>query len=166
MQGHPHRFYGGRDLHFVTFSCYQRQPLLDYPVRCDLLLEILERVRRRYRLVVLGYVVMPEHVHLLVSEPQRDTLSTAVQALKLSCLRMIDGSVVPTSRKTGETWGIPFHEGSRTHRFWQTRFYDYNVWTEEKRIEKLRYIHRNPVKRRLVDSPEEWKRSSYRWYLS
>jgi putative transposase len=48
-----------------------------------LFLKILDRVRRRYRLVVLGYVVMPEHIHLLVSEPQRETLSTAIQALIL-----------------------------------------------------------------------------------
>ena len=66
-----HRFYGTGDLHFVTFSCYQRQPLLDSAPRRDLFLHILERVRRRYRLIVLGYVVMPEHVHLLLSEPQR-----------------------------------------------------------------------------------------------
>src|SRR5215475_6345249 len=110
MQGHPHRFYGGRDLHFVTFSCYQRQPLLDYPVRCDLFLEILERVRRRYRLVVVGYVVMPEHVHLLVSEPQRETLSAAIQALKLGFVRSLKcslGDAVPGSRKIGETRGTP-----------------------------------------------------------
>ena len=70
-----HRFYGGRDLHFLTFSCYHRQPFFTDPARCDLFLKILERVRLRYRLVVVGYVVMPEHVHLLVSEPQHKTLS-------------------------------------------------------------------------------------------
>ncbi|MGA7217890.1 MAG: transposase [Candidatus Sulfotelmatobacter sp.] len=86
-----HRFYGGRDLHFLTFSCYRRRPLFADPARCDLFLQILERVRRRYRLVVLGYVVMPEHVHLLVSEPQRATLSTAIQALKLGVVRNLAG---------------------------------------------------------------------------
>jgi REP element-mobilizing transposase RayT len=77
-----HRYYGAGDLHFVTFSCYQRKPSLNSDVRRDLFLKILDRVRRRYRLVVLGYVVMPEHVHLLVSEPQRETLSIVIQALK------------------------------------------------------------------------------------
>src|SRR5690242_11127453 len=71
-----HRSYSGRDLHFLTFSCYQRRPYFGDPIRRDLFLQSLERARRRYRLVVLGYVVMPEHVHLLVSEPQRETLST------------------------------------------------------------------------------------------
>jgi hypothetical protein len=104
-----HRFYGCNDLHFLTFSCYLRRPFLTNATRCDLFLKILDRVRRRYRFVVLGYVVMPEHVHLLVSEPQRETLSTAIQALKLGFVRGVQcssGSVVrpPRSRKIGETW--------------------------------------------------------------
>jgi putative transposase len=166
-----HRFYGGNDLHFLTFSCYRRRPLLRSQY-CDLFLKILDRVRQRYRFVVLGYVVMPEHVHLLVSEPQRETLSTAIQALKLGVVRSMrcsGGSLVaaaPMSRKIGETWGtlvsgVPVHPD----RFWQARFYDLNVWTERKRIEKLRYIHRNPVERGLVSSPEQWRWSSFRWYL-
>jgi len=170
------RFYGGRDLHFLTFSCYQRQPLFNTTARRDLFLQILERMRRRYRLVVLGYVVMPEHVHLLVSEPQRATLSTAIQALKLGVVRSLEGgSIGPIacpelaegSRKRSETWGTPGVKGDKkSSRFWQARFYDFNVWTEKKRIEKLRYIHRNPVVRGLVVSPEQWRWSSFRWYLS
>jgi len=164
-----HRSYGGRDLHFLTFSCYHRQPLFSSGPNCDLFLDALERVRRRYRLVVLGYVVMPEHVHLLVTEPQRQTLSTAMQALKLGFVRCLGGTV-PMSRKRSETWGTPLFppsplSPSNPRRFWQARFYDFNVWTEHKRIEKLRYIHRNPVKRGLVVSPEQWPWSSFRWYL-
>ena len=134
------RFYGGRDLHFLTFSCYQRQPFFGGAARCDLFLRILERVRRRYRVVVLGYVVMPEHVHLLVSEPQRGALSTAIQALKLGVVRSLAGeNIAPMSRKIGETWGTPSRGGSKkSNAFWITRFYDFNVWTEKKRIEKLR----------------------------
>ncbi len=110
-----HRIYGGNDLHFVTFSCYRRRPLFRNEARCDLFLKILDPVRRRYRFVVLGYVVMPEHVHLLVSEPQRETLSTAIQALKIGFVRSFQcsgGSVVavaPRSRNIGETRGTPLH---------------------------------------------------------
>jgi hypothetical protein len=74
-------------------------------------------------------------------------------------------SRVPRSRKSSETWGTPIqgnHVGPR--HFWQARFYDFNVWTEKKRIEKLRYIHRNPVARGLVASPEQWRWSSFRWH--
>ena len=164
MTEHLHRFYGGNDLHFLTFSCYRRRPLFRNETYGDLFLTILDRVRRRYRLVVLGYVVMPEHVHLLVSEPQRETLSTAVQALKLGVVRSLEGGGAnPMSRKNSETWGTPIsgtpisstpvsgdhgrRKPASPNRFWQARFYDFNVWTEQKRIEKLRYIHRNPVAR-------------------
>jgi putative transposase len=171
-----HRFYGGNDLHFLTFSCYQRQPLFNVKSRRDLFLRTLDRVRRRYRLVVLGYVVMPEHVHLLVNEPQRETLSTAIQALKLGFVRSLQCScgdsivAAPSSRKGSENWGTPINPSVgkskpvNPNRFWQARFYDFNVWTEKKRIEKLRYIHRNPVERGLVASPELWPWSSFRGY--
>jgi putative transposase len=138
-------------------------PLLGGEDRRDLLLQTLEGARRRYRFVVSGYVVMPEHVHLLVSEPQRASLSTVIQALKLGFVRRSYGSgdnLVPRSRKTGETWGTQLV----LRHFWQARFYDFNVWTEHKRVEKLRYLHRNPVKRGLVASPELWRWSSFRWY--
>jgi len=147
-----HRFYGSNDLYFLTFSCYRRRQFFTKSARCDLFLEVLERVRRRYRIVVLGYVVMPEHVHLLVSEPQRQTLSDAMQALKLGFVRICQCS-------DGNSGATPI-----PNPFWQARFYDFNVWTEEKRIEKLRYLHRNPVERGLVQSLEEWPSSSFRWY--
>ena len=49
--------------------------------------------------------------------------------------------------------------------FWQARFYDFNVWTDRKRVEKLIYMHRNPVKRGLRETPEQWRWSSYRFYI-
>jgi REP element-mobilizing transposase RayT len=76
------RLYSNGDLHFITASCYQRQPLLGSALHCDLFLKVLEQVRQRYAFVVVGYVVMPEHFHLLVSEPERGNPSVVVQAFK------------------------------------------------------------------------------------
>jgi putative transposase len=72
----PHRCYGQGYLHFITTSCYQRRPLLESASRRDLFLEVLEHVRRRCHFVVVGYVVMPEHIHLLLSEPERGNPSS------------------------------------------------------------------------------------------
>jgi putative transposase len=58
------RYYGTGSFHFITWSCYRRKPLLCNPARRDLLLTVLEVMRVRYRFAVIGYVVMPEHVHL------------------------------------------------------------------------------------------------------
>jgi len=71
MRRNLKRYYGAGHLHFITCSCYRRQPVLGTPRRRDLLLTVLEQVRRRYEFVVVGYVVMPEHIHLLISEPQK-----------------------------------------------------------------------------------------------
>lgn len=76
------RYYGTGDLHFITCSCHQRKPWLDTTQRRDLFLNILEEVRKEHRFVVLGYVVMPEHFHLLMSDPQVGDPSTVMQSVK------------------------------------------------------------------------------------
>ena len=151
------RYYGDGDLHFITCSCYQRQPWLGSAGRRDLLLTVLEQVRRRYGVVVLGYVVMPEHFHLLISEPQRGTPSVVMQALKLGFARRL-----LLRRRPKDQPGL--WEDTAPGHVWQRRFYDFNVWTKRKRIEKLRYMHRNPVQRGLVAEPEQWRWSSFRSY--
>jgi putative transposase len=142
------RYYGEGYVHFITFSCYKRLPLLGNSTRRDLFLEILEEVRRRYSFVVIGYVVMPEHVHLLIDEPERGDPSVLMQVLKQRFVRRL-------LRLEPE-----LHGGE----VWQRRFYDFVVWGERKRVEKLRYMHRNPVKRGLVVDPEQWMWSSFRHY--
>ncbi|HUQ49551.1 MAG TPA: transposase [Terriglobales bacterium] len=160
------RYYGHGDFHFITFSCHRRLQLLGSARRRDLFLEKLEEVRSKYELVVIGYVVMPEHVHLLVSEPRVKDLSTAIKALKQSVSRLVWSS----TRRSDERQVQPVPSRAdpakaKPRQFWQPRFYDFNVWTEKKRIEKLRYIHRNPVTRGLVEKPEDWRWSSYRFYI-
>jgi putative transposase len=135
-----------RCLHFITFSCHHREPLLGTPEARDVFERMLERVRGWYGFYVAGYVVMPEHVHLLISEPERGSLSLAVQMLKQNVARELR---------------LP--EGSP---FWLPRYYDFNVSSETKRVEKLRYIHRNPVRRGLVARPEDWKWSSFLHYAT
>jgi putative transposase len=148
-------------LHFITCSCYRRQPLLGTAKRRDLFLKVLEQVRRRYQFVVVGYVVMPEHFHLLISEPQECTPSTVMQAVKLGFARRV---LAEQRRRRNPAQGDLFEHTPQS--IWQARFYDFNVWTTRKRVEKLRYMHRNPVKRGLVESPELWRWSSYRAYAS
>src|SRR5450631_4524963 len=84
-------FESSGDFRFITCSCYQRQPFLGTAPRRDLFLKVLEQVRRRYPVVIVGYVVMPEHFHLPISEPQRGTPSTVLQALKLGFTRRVLG---------------------------------------------------------------------------
>lgn len=102
-----HRFQHNRDVHFVTFSCYKREPLLCTAAACRTFEKTLERVRVWYGLTINGYAIMPEHVHLLLHEPERSKLSVAIQMLK-----QIVG------RKLSPRGGTPF---------WQRRYYDCNL---------------------------------------
>jgi putative transposase len=151
------RFHHSGQSHFVTFCCYHRHRLFTTDASCRVFESALERVRRSYRLYVYGYVVMPEHVHLLLSEPQRDTLADALKSLKQGVSRRLIGSL-PLKPKTGLS-GAPEH-------FWQKRYYDFNIRNYAQFVEKLRYIHRNPVKQGLCDRPEDWHWSSFRHYAT
>lgn len=97
---------------------------------------------------------MPEHFHLLMTEPQLGDPSTAMQSVKQTFAQR----VVPRRR-----WHDPAKR-TKPMPIWQPRFYDFNVYSEHKRIEKLRYMHFNPVKRGLVEEPEQWPWSSFRYY--
>jgi putative transposase len=156
------RFYGLQHLHYITCSCYHRQPLLGPNRRKDRFLSILEQVRQRYQFLIVGYVVMPEHIHLLLGEPKRRDLSVVMQVLKQRVSRQVRQR---RRRKQAtsqlELWSK--RPPAMPH-FWQPRFYDFNVFTQHKLVEKLRYIHRNPVTRGLVELPEQWRWSSYRFY--
>ncbi|MBS1804586.1 MAG: transposase [Acidobacteria bacterium] len=140
------RIQQARQLHFITFSCYHKKQKLATPQARSVFERSLELTRIAYGFYVAGYVVMPEHVHLLLTEADPGPLSTAVQALKQS-----------VSRKLALRGAEPF---------WQARYYDFNVWNEEKRVEKLRYIHRNPVRRGLVKNAEDWQWSSFVHYAT
>ena len=76
------RYYGQGQLHFVTFSCYRRLPLLGTMHARNLFVKELGRVRQEYGFFLVGYVLMPNHVHLLISEPKKGTPSTVLQMLK------------------------------------------------------------------------------------
>ena len=140
------RYQESGQVHFLTFSCYRRRSNLRSAHACQTLLRALERVRREYLLCVYGYVVMPEHVHLLLNEPERETLAKAVQSLKQGVARRL-------ALRAEDS-------------FWQARYYDFNVWSEGKFVEKLRYIHRNPVRRGLAARPEDWVWSSFLHYAT
>ena len=139
------RFQQAESLHFITFSCFRRLPLLEAAQARETFEAVLEATRARHQARVYAYVLMPEHIHLLVNEPPRILLAQLLKSVKQV-----------TSRKL---------RGGR-EKFWQDRYYDCNVRGEKERSEVIRYIHRNPVKRGLVEKPEDWPWSSFRHYAT
>ena len=143
------RFHHSGQSHFVTFTCYHRLPHLADDKICEAFVIALERTRKLYQFRVYGFVAMPEHAHLLISEPECGTIATAIQALKIS-------SSLRTVRARGCS-------GCRSP-LWQKRYYDRNLRDHAEFVEKLQYIHRNPVKRGLAERAEDWKWSSFCHY--
>jgi putative transposase len=141
------RYYGQGHLHFLTFSCYRRLPLLG-TARARNAFVALAKIRERYRFRLIGYVVMPERVHLLISESANCTPSLALKVLKQRVSRDLRKRRrrVPIGQMR-----LVFREGDAgLPRFWQPRFYDFNVYSARKIREKLEYMHANPVKRGLA----------------
>jgi putative transposase len=139
------RFQRAEALHFITFSCFHRLPFLGTPAPKETFEAILEQTRARHEVRVYAYVLMPEHVHLLINEPPRILVAQFLKAIKQI-----------TSRKL---------RGDRPQ-FWQSRYFDANIRGESERSEVIRYIHRNPVKRGLAASPGEYRWSSFNHYAT
>jgi putative transposase len=155
------RYCGRGDLHFLAFSCYRRLPLLRTARARNLFVHALWKWER-YGFRLVGYVVMPEHVHLLISEPAKVTPSVVLKALKQRVSRDLREN---KRRSTDAQLPLPFLSGDAAlPRFWQPRFYDFNVYSERKKREKLEYMHGNPVKRGLVKNPAAWIWSSFLFY--
>jgi len=156
------RCYGQGDLHFLTFSCYRRLALLGTVRARNAMVQALREVRLKYGFALVGYVVMPEHVHLLIGESRRGTPSTVVHSLKLRVSKRLRRN---TRKARADQRTLPFRDADvKLPQFWQRRFYDFNVWSATKRREKVDYMHRNPITRRLVKDPRDWMWSSYSAY--
>ena len=139
------RFQKAEALHFITFSCFHRLPFLEAPAARETFEFVLEQTQSRHLARVYAYVLMPEHIHLLINEPPLILVAQFLKALKQI-----------TSRKL---------RGNRPQ-FWQERYFDANIRGEVARSEVIRYIHRNPVKRGLVASPGQYRWSSFNHYAT
>jgi putative transposase len=139
------RFQKAKALHFITFSCFHRLPFLVSPATKETFEFDLEPTRARHQARVYAYVVMPEHIHLLINEPPLILVAQFLKALKQITSRKLRGD----------------------HRqFWQERYFDANIYGAKARSEVIRYIHRNPAKRGLAASPEQYRWSSFYHYAT
>jgi len=157
------RVTGRGDLHFITFCCYQRRALLGSVRVRNLAVRILCEVRSKCEFALVGYAIMPEHVHLLIGESRTVTPAKVVQVFKQRLSRRMRG------KKRGEAKQLRLRfpeEAGELRRFWQRRYYDFNVYTRRKLKEKLEYMHANPITEKLVEHPRDWPWSSWTYYAT
>jgi putative transposase len=146
-----------RSIHFLTFSVYRRRRLftLDTPNR--IFLGTFNEQLKTFAAKCIGFVMMPDHVHLLIWLPQAGQLSLFVHELKrISSFRI--------RRWYDQFASNYFREFGQGVRFWQTKFHDFPIYERAKIEEKLEYMHVNPVRASLVSRVLDWRWSSARWY--
>jgi len=147
-----------RHAHFVTFSCYHRRRMLDCEPLRDKLLELLVQKLDAYCGICSGFVVMPDHVHLIVWFGKPGELSRFMKSWKqtssMKLKKMLRGVAPQFASK------IP-----PTDPFWQPKYYPFNLYSQKKAEEKLNYMHKNPVTAGLVERATDWRWSSAQHFL-
>jgi len=136
---------------FVTFSCYRRLPGFKNKRSKDIFINTLDSAREKHKFKIFGYVIMPEHVHLVILPPDDMKLGLVIREIKSKMAREYFSEVIENNKNL-------------KHVFWQKRCYDHNCRSRETVIEKINYCHKNPVVRKLVKKPEDWEYSSYNYY--
>ena len=165
-----HHYYGANHLHYLTKSVYRRVRIFDSDRFRVNFVRTLDDLRTELGFKIIGYVLMPEHCHLLIWPSELVNPSQVLQRLEDRTALFVLKSL---RRNLGYAWCQRVLSGLKLppsvhhhahHRVWQRGCYDMNIWSEKKRLEKLNYMHNNPVKRRLVAQPGDWPWSSWRFY--
>jgi putative transposase len=148
---------------FVTFSCYRRIEVFRDEVAAEIFIRNLDRLRRDHGVRILGYVVMPDHVHLVLHPQISVRLGVVIGQMKGRSAREIVLSwqerSIPIPGQMRRMRGTLIN-----HSVWEKRCYDHNCRTPDTVREKINYCHNNPVSKGLVAEPGEWRWSSWQWY--
>ena len=170
----PHRkqvkhYHEPGDFHELTFSTYQRKPLLTNDRWNGWLAERLDVACRKQRFQLVAFVFMLEHVHLLVLPESQDpkAIGRFLAAVKRPVSVQVKAALQKASSPLLETLTIQERPGKKVFRFWQEGSgYDRNLNKEKTVLSSIDYIHENPVRRGICEKPIDWKWSSARWYAS
>jgi putative transposase len=157
------------DCHELTFSCYQRTPLLTNDPWRQRLAESINTALESHGLNLSAFVFMPEHVHLLVwpSDPKCANISSFLKTLKQSCSTKIKHLLAKTNGPLLNRLTVRERPGKTSFRFWQEGpGYDRNLVTASSVQSSIDYIHNNPVKRGLCQRAIDWDWSSARHYIT
>jgi len=152
--------------HYTTSVCYQRVPIFRSSNACDLFIEAIAEIRKRYPFKLVGYVITRDHAHLILNPLGCDISKTMNSIKSVSARKIIDWlreyDHVSSLRRLA--LNVP-QKRNHTHAVWQKDFSSIDLWSPRFIRQKLNYIHLNPVRTGLCNHPAEWKWSSYRAYL-
>ncbi len=152
--------------HELTFSCYKRFSFLSKDRTRLWLIQALDAARRRWAFDLWAYVIMPEHAHLLLLPRRLDyRIAMILKAIKQPVARKGLAYLRDTAPQWVDRVKITRPNARAEYRFWQQGGgYDRNIYNAKTAWASVEYIHANPVRRGLADTPVDWPWSSARWY--
>ena len=149
--------------HYLTFSCFRNQPFLEGDRARQWFVSALAEAKRKHPFCLWAWVIMPEHVHLLIYPREAVRISEILSATKTPVAKTAAGWVRREAPQFVPRMLDIQPSGRRFIRFWQRGGgYDRNIWSVQEVHEKIKYIHNNPVRRELVAAPGDWTWSSFR----
>jgi putative transposase len=157
-------------LQFITTSTYRRARLFPCQRFCRIFVAVLRPLREETGFLLNGWVLMPDHFHLLIRpEPPEATVRFIQEWKKRTAQQIIAALIRHRGNPRCRAWLArlrlpPSVHGDSTYRVWQRRYVPFNVFTHKKQMEKLDYVHHHPVTARLVTSADQWPWSSFRFY--
>ncbi|MGC3972002.1 MAG: transposase [Pirellulales bacterium] len=160
-------FHEPGDFHELTFSCFERRPLLRDDERCRLLASSISAALDGHAFRLYAFVIMPEHVHLLVYPTADPDIGAFVKAIKRPFSFRVKQLLASSGSRLLQELAVQERPGVVTFRFWQEGpGYDRNLNSPKTILASLDYLHLNPVKRGLCGKATDWKWSSARYFLS
>jgi len=173
MPAHLRRYDEPADTHFWTISCQRRLTFFHDDGLKQIAVQGLRVLQQRFGVCLIGYVIMPEHVHVIVyphprGEDEPIPVSRLLHAFKQHVGFYGKQRLREVWREHGALRSSPLNawatgdEDEQT--IWNVRGYDFNVRNHKALLQKLDYCHKNPITRGLVERSEQWAWSSYRFY--
>ena len=149
------RIYLDGHSYFITIITYNREPLLIENI--DLLRDAFRRSKQKYTYVIDAIVVLPDHLHMIITPKDPKAYSKIISHIKRSFNYGLD-----TALKHRLKIQLSHSKYKRKHSgIWQERFYEHTIRNEKDRLEKMIYIQNNPVKHDLTERIDEWEYSSF-----
>ena len=156
------RIYLNNYSYFITIVTHQRQPILVNNI--DLLRDAFRRSKQRYSYTIDAIVILPEHLHMIITPKVATEYSKIISHIKRSFVYGLvgRGTTTPTSKIKNRKITLTPAKYKRQHAgIWQERFYEHTIRDEKDWLEKMEYIRTNPVKHQWVENVEDWEYSSF-----
>lgn len=153
-------------IYYITTVVYNRLPIFTRPSFVIPLIDSLNFYRYKQEFKLLGYVIMPDHVHFIIWPFGGATVSDIMRDYKkFTSVRLIRQAEVENITE----WTTAFEQageetGRSDNKVWQDSYWDENVYTRRFLLQKLNYVYRNPLRAGLVEHPADYYYSSYRNY--